>query len=215
MKKLIAVFIFCCLLVIVTFLLFGNIEKWVEINLQSKQHQATYALLSFSILASDILLPIPSSLVMILNGKVLGVFAGTSISLLSGVLSSCIGFYLGRKANPLLDKLFTNKDKEISNTLFQKFGNVAITISKALPIISEAISFVSGTTAISFKTFLLYSIVGHFIVALIYACVGIFASTLSSSLIAAIIIVAALLIGWVTQLMIRQKSADKKSITSH
>ncbi len=215
MKKLIAVFIFCCLLVIVAFLLFGNVEKWVEINLQSKQSQNNYALLSFSILTSDIILPIPSSLVMILNGKVLGVVAGTFISLLSGVFSSCIGFFLGRKTNPLLNKLFTTKEKEISDTLFQKFGNMAITISKALPIISEAISFVSGTTAISFKTFLLYSVLGHFIVALIYACVGSFASTLSSSLIAAIIIVAALLIGWITQLMIRQKSVVKKSITSH
>ena len=214
MKKLISVFIFCCFLVIVAFLLFGNIEKWVEINLNSKQSQLTYSLLSFSVLTSDIVLPIPSSLVMILNGKVLGVFWGTLISLISGVLSSSFGFYFGRKTNPFLDKLFTNKDKDTSNKLFQKFGNTAIIISKALPIISEAISFVSGTTSMRFNTFLCYSIVGHVIVSLIYACVGSFATTLNSNLIAAITITSALLVGWVTQVIIRNKTAHNIGIAN-
>lgn len=185
--------------------MFGDMEKLVEVNLHSTQSLFTYALLSFFFLTADIILPVPSSLVMILNGEVLGFAVGAALSLVSGVLSSCIGFYLGRKSNPLINKFFSPKDREISDRLFHKFGNVAITISKALPIISEAVSVVSGTTAITFKNFLYYSIAGHFIVSVIYAYAGSLSSKLNSNLVAAIIIAAALFIGWIMQFIMRRK----------
>ncbi|MEO6000242.1 MAG: VTT domain-containing protein [Chitinophagaceae bacterium] len=209
MKRLLAIFIFCCVLILTVFFLFDGLEKWVEFNLTTNKSRLAYAILSFILLTSDIILPIPSSLVMILNGKVLGVLSGTIISFSSGLLSSLSGFYIGRKANPYFDKLFSKKDKEISNSLFKKFGNTAITISKALPIISEAISFVSGTTSVPVKTFLIYSMAGHFIVSLLYAYVGSYSTSLDSNLIAAIIILSALLIGWVMQLIVSKKATKQ------
>ena len=146
---------------------------------------------------------------MVLNGKILGVFPGTVISTVSGVISSLIGFYFGRRANPVLDTMFSNKDKEVSDKLFARFGNTAIIISKALPIISEAISFVSGTTSVSVKTFFYYSLVGHFIVSLVYACMGSFASDLNSTWVAAGVMVAALLVGWIAQVMMKRRTLLK------
>ena len=207
MKRLVSIFIFCSFIIIIAFLLFGNVEKWVEINLASEKSVVTYTLLSFVLLTSDIVLPIPSSLVMILNGKVLGVFSGAALSLVSGVLSSCIGFYFGRKANAFIDRFFSQSEKEMSRKLFDRFGNIAIIISKALPIISEAISFVSGTASVTFKTFLVYSIVGHFIVSFVYAYVGSLSRSLNSNLIAAVIIISALAVGWVMQSIIMRKTA--------
>jgi len=147
---------------------------------------------------------------MILNGKILGSFFGTLLSFVSSLLASVFGFYLGRSANPYFDKFFAVQDKAYSNNLFRKFGNLAITISKALPILSEAISFVAGTTAIAFKTFLLYSAIGHFVVSLMYAYLGSFSNAINSGLVTVIIIVLTVLLSWVVQLLLKNKHGQNE-----
>jgi len=212
MKRLLVIFLLCCVLVITTFLLFEDIEHWIQAHINSEKSLATYTLLSFSFLALDTLLPVPSSLLMILNGKILGPFFGTLVSLVSSLLSSVFGFYLGRSANPYFDKLFSTQDKAYSNNLFRKFGNTAITISKALPILSEAISFVAGTTSMPFKTFLLYSAIGHFVVSIMYAYLGSFSNAINSGLVTVVIIVFAILLGWVVQFFLKNKHGKNEML---
>jgi len=185
--------------------LFENIEHWIQANINSEKSIFTYTLLSFCSLALDTLLPVPSSLLMILNGKILGPFFGSVVSLAAGLIASVFGFYLGRSANPYFDKFFAVQDQAYSNNLFQKFGNMAITISKALPVLSEAISFVAGTTSIAFKTFLLYSAIGHFVVSVMYAYLGSFSNAINSGFITVIIIGFAVLFSWVVQLIFKTK----------
>ncbi|MDQ3291849.1 MAG: VTT domain-containing protein [Bacteroidota bacterium] len=205
MKRLLFIFFFCCVLIISTFLLFEDLEHWMAANLHSEKSIATFTFLSFSFMAGDTLLPVPSSLLMILNGKILGPFWGTLVSWSSSLLSSIFGFYLGRSANPYFDKFFSGQDKAFSNSFFQKFGNLAITISKALPILSEAISFMAGTTTIPFKTFLLYSALGHFVVSVVYAYLGSFSNAVNSGLVTVIIIMSTVILGWFVQFILKKK----------
>lgn len=204
MKKLVTTFLFFCLLIIITFVLFGNIEIWIESNLNSEKSLIAFSVLSFLFLSSDIILPIPSSLIMILNGKILGIFYGVLVSLFSGMVSSTIGFYIGKNSAVYVDKFFNEKEKEISNKLFRKFGNMAIIISKGLPIISEVISIMSGTTAINFKIFFVYSFLGNLIVSVLYVCVGSFSISVNSNIVTATFIITSLLVGWTFQIMLKQ-----------
>ncbi|GEO06065.1 hypothetical protein AAE02nite_37290 [Adhaeribacter aerolatus] len=210
MKRLLVIFLFCCGLVITTFLLFEEVEHWITAHVHSGQSKATYTLLSFSFMALDTLLPVPSSLLMILNGKILGPFWGTLLSWASSLLASWFGFYLGRSANPYFDKFFSAQDKAYSNNLFRRFGNLAITISKALPVLSEAISFVAGTTTMPLKTFLLYSAIGHLVVSVGYAYLGSFSNAINSGLVTVIIIVFAVLLGYGTQLVLKRRHGQKE-----
>jgi uncharacterized membrane protein YdjX (TVP38/TMEM64 family) len=212
MKRLLVIFLFCCVLIVTTFLLFEDIEQWIQANINSERSLFTYTLLSFCFMALDTLLPVPSSLLMILNGKILGPFFGTLLSLVSSLLASVFGFYLGRSANPYFDEFFAARDKAYSNNLFRKFGNMAITISKALPVLSEAISFVAGTTSIAFKTFLLYSAIGHFVVSVVYAYLGSFSNTINSGLVTIVIIVFAVLFGYGVQLVLKNKHRKNELI---
>lgn len=211
MRKLLSLFIFCSFLIIIVFLLFGDFEQWTAHHLNTSKSLAAYTGLSFALLTGDIILPVPSSLVMILNGKVLGVFFGSLLSLVSGVLSSSIGFFLGKFSNPFLEKIFSEKERNAGNSLFKRFGYSAIIISKSLPVISEAVSFVSGTTSVAFKTFFIYSFMGHLLVSVIYAYMGSFAGAVDSNILSAIIIAIALVLGWITQRRISSKteSADE------
>lgn len=205
MKKLFSVFFLCCFFVLILFFLFGGYEEQLTLLLESRKNQNIYWIVSFAVLSSDIFIPVPSSVVMVLNGKVLGFFFGMLLSTTSGLVSSAIGFYLGRKSESFIDRFFSEKQQKVSSDLFQKYGLAAITLSKALPIISEAVSFLSGTTAISFRKFLWYSFIGHLIISAVYAYAGSFSSSIDSNLLSGGIIIAVLGLFYVIDRLINKK----------
>lgn len=172
MKRLVSIFLSCVFLVLLSFVLLQGSEKQLLEFLKSSSSRAWYALASFVVLASDIFMPVPSSLVMILNGKLLGVAGGTLLSTSSGMLSSAIGFALGQKSSPLLRKIFSPEENVSSSKLFLRYGSISIAFSKALPVLSETISVIAGTTSMSWKEFLCLSLVGHFGISLVYAWLG-------------------------------------------
>ena len=209
MKKLFSVFFFSCFLVLLLFLLFGGYEEEMTVLLQS-QSEHYYWILSFVFLSSDIFLPVPSSLIMMMNGKVLGVFFGTLLSTSSGMLSSVIGFCLGRKSESFVDRFFSTEEKKSGTRFFERHGSMAISLSKALPIVSEAVSFVSGTADISFRRFFLFSLIGHFIISLIYAYIGSFSTHLDSGLLSSGLIVLVLLLSWAADILLRRKAVKEE-----
>ena len=147
---------------------------------------------------------------MILNGKVLGFFFGTLLSTTSGVVSSCIGFYLGRKSDSLIDKFFSVKEQQVSTNIFSRYGKPAIPVSKALPIVSEAISFLSGTTGISFRTFFWFSLLGHLVISAVYAYAGSFSSEIDSNLLSGAIILLALFLFWGISKFVNKKALQEE-----
>ncbi|MGB5929970.1 MAG: hypothetical protein WBH03_17445, partial [Cyclobacteriaceae bacterium] len=96
-KKLLLPTLVVAVIVIATFLLLPGLEAYFTDLLEgSRQHPGTYALLSGLVLCSDILLPVPSSIVMYTNGYVLGIGGGAALSMLAVMVSSLIGYGLGR-----------------------------------------------------------------------------------------------------------------------
>lgn len=205
MKKLLSLFVFFAATVIIAFLLFSNLEEAINRRLGQEQKIASYSALSFIFLVADIVLPIPSSLVMILNGKMLGFAGGAILSLTASMLSSSIGFYLGRTATNGFNRFFSAKEIRLGNSMFDKYGDLSIAVSKGIPVLSEAVSFLSGTTSISFKRFFIYSFSGHLPVALIYAFVGSYASSLNSYLVSGGVIVVTVCLFFIFRIVIGRR----------
>ncbi len=149
------------------FVLFDDLELYFKgVLLYSTENKSTYALISFLVLSSDILLPVPSSIVMFMNGSVLGFTSSFFLSLTSSLFSSCIGYYLGRCTN----LGYREQPKAIS--YIKKYGGMAIVFSRGIPILSESISITSGFNRISFKTYLILNTVGYIPVCFIYSLFG-------------------------------------------
>jgi uncharacterized membrane protein YdjX (TVP38/TMEM64 family) len=204
MRRLLSLALFCFIIVVMIFLIFGEGEDMVIQNLVQQGQRWRYISLSFFMLAGDVILPVPSSLVMIANGKILGMAGGALLSFLAGMVSSCIGFLLGRFAGSRVSGFFSEPEKRAGDLLFERFGAFAVIVSKCLPILSEVLSFVSGTTSMSMNRFLRYSIIGHAIISLMYAAVGAYAQEMGNSqLISAGIIAGVLIIGWLVQRFIK------------
>ncbi|WP_461303577.1 TVP38/TMEM64 family protein [Aureisphaera sp.] len=169
MKKIIIPFLFFATAIIVVFLVFGNLEQYFQTLLEEAQSSTSYySLLSFAILCSDIILPVPSSIVMHFNGMVLGALYGGLLSLVSVMISSVLGYYLGK-----FTRWGKRSQKDASGVSFlHKYGVFAIIISRGIPILSESIVLLCGYHRINFKTFIIYSLIGYIPVCWIYAYFG-------------------------------------------
>jgi uncharacterized membrane protein YdjX (TVP38/TMEM64 family) len=172
MKNIFFPLIISTTVVILTFVFFEEIEQYFQQFLHLRtEDQLTYSFFSFLILSSDILLPVPSSVVMYTNGLVLGVVYGTLLSFVSSLLSAGVGYYLGRFTN------FNFKDHEKASRFIERYGTVSIVLSRGIPILSESISYVSGYNKLSFKNFILLNVIGYIPVCLVYGILGHLGST--------------------------------------
>jgi len=130
-----------------------------------QENPIVFSLISLVILASDVVLPIPSTIVMYLNGYVMGIVGGFLLSLSSLMISSLIGFYIGKR--------FSRRDQSPSfSRFFHRYGFASIILTRGIPILAEAISIVGGYTQMSLRKFTLYHIIGYLPVCFIYAYLG-------------------------------------------
>ena len=169
MKKILVLLFITSFSIILIFLMFENIETFFSDLLnQAQDNPFKYAVLSFVILVSDIVLPVPSSIVMYSNGAVIGLVKGFSLSLISVILSSIIGYFIGYGSSAVL-----KSDADISATkILEKYGYAAILMTRGIPIISESVCIVCGFTRYNFTIYLVFNIIGYIPVCLIYAYFG-------------------------------------------
>jgi uncharacterized membrane protein YdjX (TVP38/TMEM64 family) len=130
------------------------------------------AMLGFGLLVADVLLPVPSSLVMIAHGALFGVVGGTLLSLAGSLGAGLFGFALGRRGGPLLDRLVPLDERQRANVLLQRWGDLAIVITRPVPILAETLSILAGTSSMTWTRMTLATFAGSLPAALIYALAG-------------------------------------------
>jgi uncharacterized membrane protein YdjX (TVP38/TMEM64 family) len=168
-NKIIIPFIIIVSVIIISFLLFDNMESFFTNMLQqAADHVKTYILVSFFVLTSDVLLPVPSSIVMFTNGYVLGTFYGTVLSLISLMAGTVIGYYLGK----FTSLGFKSKSDDKANNIVSRYGALSILITRGIPVLSETISIICGYNKMPFKTYFLYNMAGYIPLCLLYAFCG-------------------------------------------
>lgn len=169
MLKNLAVFSLFLLIIISLFFLIGDIEKPIITSLQNLQNQKIrFSFISFIFLSCDVVLPIPSSLIMFFNGFVLGSFIGSVVSLLSLMLSALIGYYLG----VLTFKSLKPKEDQRANEIIAKYGFLAILMTRGIPIVSESICAACGYNRMPLKSYLVLNFIGYFPLCLLYSFFG-------------------------------------------
>jgi uncharacterized membrane protein YdjX (TVP38/TMEM64 family) len=154
-------------------------------------------ILIVGLLAADVLLPIPSSIVMILSGAAFGVLWGSVLALVGSVAGEWLGFELVRRyGRGMANRLGDEREIAELDRLFQRYGAAAIVITRPLPVVMETMSLVAGLTAMSRTVFLAASLVGTAPIVLIYAWAGARSREVGNLLPAVIILVAVFGAGW-------------------
>jgi uncharacterized membrane protein YdjX (TVP38/TMEM64 family) len=130
------------------------------------------ATIGVGLLVADVLLPVPSSLVMIAHGALFGVVGGTLLSLAGSLGAAVFGFYLGRRGGPLLARLVPVEERRRADALLQRWGDLAIVVSRPVPILAETLSILAGASPMSWGAMIAATLAGSLPAALIYALTG-------------------------------------------
>lgn len=138
------------------------------------------ALLAILLLSADVVIPVPSSIMMTVNGALFGIWLGTVISLLGGLGAALIGFSLGRWMTPIVQDWVSPEEWEQAQSFLLSWGSIGIIITRPIPILAETMSIVAGTS-LSCQQVLLSSFLGLLPIALLYSLSGAMAADLKTS----------------------------------
>lgn len=147
---------------------------------QMETADAGAAVVGLGLLIADVLIPVPSSLVMIAHGALFGVIPGTLLSLLGSTGASMVGFGIGRRST--LSRYISEQERLRAEALFQKWGWLAIVISRPIPMLAEATVILAGTTGMRWSTLIFSAVIGSLPAAFLYAVTGATAARFDSFL---------------------------------
>ncbi len=125
------------------------------------------------LLAADLVLPVPGTVVMsalgYLYGVPLGGLTAAAGSMTAGLCGYGVGRLIGEKA---ARKLLSDVDFEKGRLLFARGGGWMVALSRALPILPEALSCTAGLVRMPFGRFAAALVCGSLPVGFLYAWIG-------------------------------------------
>jgi uncharacterized membrane protein YdjX (TVP38/TMEM64 family) len=150
-----------------------------------------------ALLIADLVLPIPSSVVMVLSGALFGVTVGALLSFVGALGRGVIGFELARRyGRSGAARLVGDGEVSRLERTFERYGAGAVFMTRPLPIVQETMSVIAGLSAMRRRTFLLATIAGTIPEVLIYAYAGSVSRETGNVVPAMLILVTLTGIGW-------------------
>ncbi len=157
------------MLVLASYLIWGGTEEgWIAQLTALTANRLHYAVFSFLLLTSDIVLPIPNSIIMYTNGFVLGGIAGAGLSVISLMTGAVAGYYLGNLSTYGMRAAADRK----SVAFWEKYGTLTILITRGIPVVSESICILAGHLRMPFGRYLLMNLLGYIPISLLFALFG-------------------------------------------
>lgn len=151
----------------------GRFDQWLKGIAQDPPPDGMTMLLVISILATDILLPIPSSVVSTMSGWQLGIWKGTLASWVGMNLGAIIGFGLARKWGQPFARWFS-KEEDLKRMMLinDRFGPVVLALTRAMPVFAEASVLIAGIHRLRWSRFLPAILLSNLGIAIAYSIFG-------------------------------------------
>ena len=125
-----------------------------------------------AVLAFDVVLPIPSSIVAVLAASTLGFWAGSLVIWL-GLMGSClIGYSLGAGSERFVHKWVGDKDLAKARRLADRIGPGLLVTMRGVPVLAETSVIAAGLVRYPFSTFILICALANAGLALAFGYVG-------------------------------------------
>ena len=166
------------LVIILPFLLWGETaEAWGDRFLSNPSSLWLLAAAIFLLLASDIALPIPSSVVATASGAFLGIGLGTLVSaggMTAGVLA---GLLIGRRYGQSACRAFVGaKEYDKLEHYVRSHGILILVLMRPVPVLAEASVISAASLGVEMKSAISYTTSANLGLAFAYACLGAWAA---------------------------------------
>jgi uncharacterized membrane protein YdjX (TVP38/TMEM64 family) len=141
---------------IVPFLLWGErVDAWLAAWRANPPAWPIIAAIVVGLLATDVFLPIPSSLISTLAGSELGIFLGIATTWVGMSLGAVLGFALARWAGPaVVRRLAGPRDLSRTAQLVETFGPWLLVLGRGVPVVAESTVLLFGMHRLAWRKFL-------------------------------------------------------------
>lgn len=137
------------------------------------QHRGIAAAsLGVGLLIADVLLPVPSSLVMVAHGALFGVVTGTVLSLLGSLGAALFGFAIGRRGGKLLERVVTPEERVRADQILARWGALAVVVTRPVPLLAETVAIMAGASPLGWGRMAAAALAGSIAPSLLYALTG-------------------------------------------
>jgi uncharacterized membrane protein YdjX (TVP38/TMEM64 family) len=168
------------------FLLLFLLVEWLQVPLLTDPSRwlerggLIAALLGVGLLIADVVLPVPSSLVMIAHGALFGVALGTLLSLIGSVGAALTGFAIGRRGGKWLERMVTTEERVRIEQMLDRWGALAIVVTRPVPLLAETTAVMAGASGMRWQRAAVASFAGSLPATLLYALTGSIAASFQS-----------------------------------
>ncbi len=159
-------------------------------------HAVPAAGLGLVLLVVDVVLPVPSSVVMVANGALFGALVGTLLSVAGSTGAALLGLALGRRGSGLLDRLVSAPERRRADALLQRWGVLAVVLTRPVPLLAETTVLLAGASGLDRRRVALAAAAGSVPAALLYALAGALGTRLASPLAIAAGVVVVTAVTW-------------------
>ena len=174
------------LLIFIPFIIFEEtIIRVFHEALATNQDPIGLAGLIAILLASDLVLPVPSSIVSTAAGALLGFGSGTLTCWVGMSLGCVIGYWLGTiVGTPAAQYLVGERELEKAKRLGRQYGAIVLIITRAVPVLAEASVLSAGLAHVSPRLFFIVTGLANLGISIVYSGIGAFAYETNSLLLA-------------------------------
>ncbi|HEV2810522.1 MAG TPA: VTT domain-containing protein [Acidimicrobiales bacterium] len=128
------------------------------------------ALVGVGLLVGDVVLPVPSSVVMLTHGALFGVVVGALLSLVGTVGAAVAGVCIGRGGERVLGVPAAGRRR--AHELLDRWGVLAVVATRPVPVLAEATAIMAGAAGASPLRVGVAAAAGGLPAALLYALAG-------------------------------------------
>jgi uncharacterized membrane protein YdjX (TVP38/TMEM64 family) len=130
-------------------------------------------LVAWALLVADVVLPVPGTVVMSAAGWVYGAMIGGTVAATGTFLAGLAGYGLGRLFGERGARLLLGeKDLARARSWFSRSGGWVVCLSRALPLLPEAVACTAGLVRMPFRRFCAALACGSVPMGFVFAAIG-------------------------------------------
>lgn len=172
-------------LILVPFFLFEEYFTALADRAASGQLSTPWALAVISgLLALDVFLPVPSSVVSAAAGLLLGFWRGAAVVWAGMMVSCALAYIVGARSSRLAGRLVGADGLARAAVAAERYGLAALAFCRPVPVLAETSVIFAGVMRVPFARFMAICAWSNLGIAVVYAGIGAYAMRTDSFLLA-------------------------------
>lgn len=172
-------------LILVPFFLFESYFEALGERIAGGEVSAGWAVtITGGLLAFDVVLPVPSSIVSAAAGVLLGFWLGTLVIWVGMTVSCVIAYMIGARSARLTRRIVGDDALDRARALAAQYGDLAIVLCRPVPVVAEASVIFAGVMHVPARRFLAVCAAANLGIAVGYAAIGAYSMHVDSFLLA-------------------------------